>query len=66
MLTQFLIFAAALAALLVSARFFTSAAERLGEWFGMPPFVVGVFIVGVGTSLPELISSILAVQHGVS
>lgn len=66
MLTQFLIFAAALAALLVAARFFTSAAERLGEWFGMPPFVVGVFIVGVGTSLPELISSILAVQQGLS
>ncbi len=66
MLTQFLIFAASLAALLVAARFFTSAAERLGEWLGMPPFVVGVFIVGVGTSLPELISSILAVQQGVS
>jgi cation:H+ antiporter len=66
MLTQLLIFVAALAALLYSARVFTGAAEKLGAWLGMSPFVVGVFIVGVGTSLPELISSILAVRQDVS
>lgn len=66
MLTQLLIFAAALAVLLYAARVFTGAAEKLGAWLGMSPFVVGVFIVGVGTSLPELISSILAVRQGVS
>jgi cation:H+ antiporter len=66
MLTQLLIFVAALAALLYAARVFTGAAEKLGAWLGMSPFVVGVFIVGVGTSLPELISSILAVRQSVS
>jgi len=66
MLTQLLIFVAALAALLYAARVFTGAAEKLGAWLGMSPFIVGVFIVGVGTSLPELISSILAVRQGVS
>lgn len=66
MLTQLFIFAAALVVLLYSARVFTGAAEKLGAWLGMSPFVVGVFIVGVGTSLPELISSILAVRQGVS
>lgn len=63
---QLLIFAAALTVLLISARIFTSSAERIGVYFKMPAFVVGVFIVGIGTSLPELISSILAVRKSVS
>lgn len=66
MLIQFLIFFIALAALLFSAQLFTTAAEKLGAWLGMPSFIIGVFIVGIGTSLPELISSILAVNKGVS
>lgn len=66
MLSTLLIFAAALTALLVSARFFTDAAETLGKWMGLPAFVIGVFIVGIGTSLPELVSGILSVQQGVS
>lgn len=66
MLTQILIFGGALAVLLLSARFFTNAAERIGLYFKMSPFVVGVFIVGIGTSLPELISSVLSVTRSVS
>lgn len=66
MLSTLLIFAAALAALLISARFFTDAAENLGKWLQLPAFVIGVFIVGIGTSLPELVSGILSVQQGVS
>jgi len=66
MAIQFLTFFIALAVLLFAARIFTNAAEQLGAWFGMPSFVIGVFIVGIGTSLPELISSILSVQKGLS
>ncbi len=55
-----------LAVLLVSARFFTRAAENLGNWLNLPQFVTGIFIVGVGTSLPELMTGGLAVARGQS
>lgn len=66
MLLVFLTFVGSLAVLLVSARFFTVAAERIGLALGMSTFVVGVIIVGVGTSLPELISGLVSVSRGVS
>lgn len=63
---SYLIFFVALAGLLISARIFTSSAEEFGHYFGMPPLVVGIFIVGIGTSLPELVSAIVSVRSGVS
>jgi cation:H+ antiporter len=36
-------------------------AKKVGVIFGLSPFVIGVLIVGMGTSLPELASSIAAV-----
>lgn len=59
-------FALALALLLAAARFFTNAAQRVGLAFGMSPFVVGVFIIAIGTSLPELVASLLSVREGAS
>lgn len=61
-----LLFLLALVALQVAAHFFTGAAERLGLALGMSPFVVGVFIVAIGTSLPELVASLIAVSNGTS
>jgi len=55
-----------LAILLVAARFFTGAAERIGLAMGLSPFVVGVFIVAIGTSLPELVASLISVRAGAS
>jgi len=66
MAMQLLIFAASLALLVFSARFFTSAAEKIGDFLKMPQMVIGIFIVGFGTSLPELISGSLAVKQGTS
>lgn len=66
MLLQMLIFAGALSLLLLSARFFTQSAEIIGVYFKMPSFIVGVFIIGIGTSLPEMVSGSLSVAHGVS
>ena len=60
MLVSSSIFIVSLLILLLSARFLTRAAEILGLHFGMSPFVIGVFIVGIGTSLPELVAGILA------
>ena len=60
MLASSLIFIISLLVLIVSARFFTAAAEKLGLHLGMSTFVIGVFIVGIGASLSELIAGVLA------
>lgn len=40
--------------------------EKMGRAYGLSPFFVGVTIVGIGTSLPELASSVAAVFAGAS
>lgn len=50
-----------LAALIKASDYFTESAEKIGLFFGMSPFIVGVTIVALGTSLPELITCIIAV-----
>lgn len=60
------VFVAALAVLVKSADFFTDGAEEVGVYLGMPAYVVGVTIVAIGTSLPELVSSVIAVNRGAS
>ena len=55
------IFLVSLAALIKASDLFTEAAEKIGILLGLPAFVVGAIIVSIGTSLPELISSIIAV-----
>lgn len=47
--------------LVIASDYFVLGAEKIGLGFGMSPFLVGVFIVGIGTSLPELVSSIVSV-----
>ena len=55
------VLAAALLVLVKAADLFTDGAEAIGLALGLPPYVVGVTIVAVGTSLPELVSSVIAV-----
>ncbi|MCD6225506.1 sodium:calcium antiporter [bacterium] len=43
-----------LAALLISAEFLVKTAISLGEELKIPELILGVFILGVGSSLPEL------------
>jgi cation:H+ antiporter len=56
--------AVGLAVLVKAADWFTAAADQLGRSFGLSPFVIGVTIMAIGTSLPELVSSVLAVLRG--
>lgn len=60
----FLIFVISLAVLIKSSDLFVGAAEIIGLSFGLSAFLTGVLIVGVGTSLPELVSSIIATTKG--
>jgi len=53
-----LVFAISLALLVKSADWLLESSEKIGLKLGLTPFIVGVVIVGIGTSLPELISSI--------
>jgi cation:H+ antiporter len=65
-LSSLALFAASLAVLLAAARAFTHSAERIGFALGLSPFTVGVLIVSAGTSLPELVASVVAVNRGTS
>lgn len=60
------IFALSLAVLVKASDTFTNASEVLGVGIGLPPFVVGVTIVSIGTSLPELLSSLFGILQGAS
>lgn len=55
---------AALYVLIRGADLFVEGAKKIGASFGMSSFAIGVLIVGLGTSLPELASSVAAVFNG--
>lgn len=61
-----LVFLASLVLLIKSADWLLHSSEKIGLAIGLSPFIVGVTIVALGTSLPELISSMVAVFQGVS
>lgn len=58
------LFLVSIAAVIKAADWFLGAAERIGTYLKMPPFVMGVVLVGLGTSLPELATSLAAVLSG--
>jgi len=57
------IFAVSLTLLVKGASLFTKNSEKLGKILGMPQFIVGVLIVAVGTSLPELATSLASIVN---
>ena len=56
-----IIFIVSLIFLVKGADWFVESSEKLGLIIGLSPFIVGVTIVALGTSLPELITAIFAV-----
>jgi len=62
----FFIFIISLIVLVKSSDWLLVSSEKIGLALGMSPFVVGVIIVGVGTSFPELISSLAATIQNVT
>lgn len=54
---------ASLVVLVKSADIFTHSSERIGLYFGLSSFIVGATIVSVGSSLPELATSTLAILN---
>jgi cation:H+ antiporter len=64
MLTWSLIFIISLAVLVKSADYFTESSEKLGLIMGISPFLIGVTIIAIGTSIPELVTALFAVAEG--
>ena len=58
------IFVVSLGSLVWASGVFIAAAERIGLGLRMAPFVVGALVMGIGTSLPELVSSVYAALAG--
>ena len=64
LLIWIIVFVVSLAVLVKAADYFTKYSEKLGLALGIPQFIVGVTIVSIGTSLPELATSIVAIFNG--
>lgn len=58
------VFFIALLALVKGADWLLTSAEKIGLAIGLSPFIIGVTIIGIGTSVPELVSGIFAAYKG--
>lgn len=55
------VFVVSLLVLVKAADYFIESAEKIGLALRINPFIIGVTIVALGTSLPELVTSLIAV-----
>ncbi len=60
------VFVVSLFVLIKSSDYFLESSEQVGYKFGLSSFLIGALIVGFGTSLPELVSSVIAVYSNAS
>ena len=63
---DFLIFFAAMAALIYGADFIIKESERIALHFDISHFVIGATLIAFGTSLPEMAASMMASAQGKS
>ncbi len=59
-----LAFAAGIAGLAVASRFVVSGAEQIAVNLGIPELIVGLTIVALGTSAPEIVTTLVAALQG--
>ncbi|WP_111497252.1 MULTISPECIES: calcium/sodium antiporter [Marinobacter] len=64
MTLAFIAVIAGLALLVWSADRFVDGAAASARHFGMPPLLIGMVVVGFGTSAPEMVVSVLAASQG--
>ena len=64
MLVEALLFVAGLAALVAGADRAVTAAGDLALYYGLSAFFVGVTLISVGTSVPEMVTSVYAAYYG--
>jgi cation:H+ antiporter len=61
-----IVFIVSLILLVKGSDWLLQTAEKIGLSLGMSPFIVGVTIVAIGTSFPELITSFVAISSGIN
>jgi cation:H+ antiporter len=61
---QFLLIVCGLVLLVSGARFLVDGAVAIAQSLGVSEWFIGISIVAVGTSLPEIVSSIMAAKRG--
>ncbi len=59
-----ILFIVSLTVLVKGADWLIEGGEKIGLAFGLSPFIIGVTIVSIGTSFPELVSSLAATFQG--
>jgi cation:H+ antiporter len=64
MITAFVAIALGLALLVWSADRFVEGSASTARHFGMPPLLIGMVIVGFGTSAPEMVVSAISASQG--
>jgi len=64
MLLETLLFVGGLAALVAGADRAVTAAGDLALYYGVSPFFIGVTLVSIGTSVPEMVTSVYAAYYG--
>lgn len=50
--------------LVYSAEYFIEGASAIAVKFGMPKFLIGMLVIGIGTSAPEIVVSVLSAMAG--
>ena len=53
-----------LACLILAGRLFVTGASGIAEALGVHPYVIGALVVAIGTSLPELVTTLIARWRG--
>lgn len=64
MVTSLLLIACGVVLLVVGADALVSGASRVAQRFGIPPLIIGLTIVAIGTSMPEITVSTTAARGG--
>lgn len=64
MLIDFIVLAIGLVALVFAANWFVDGTSSIARNFGVSPLLVGLTIVGLGTSTPEVLVALLASVQG--
>jgi cation:H+ antiporter len=64
MLVEAALFLVGLAALIAGADRAVTAAADLALYYGVSPFFIGVTLISIGTSVPEMVTSIYAAYYG--
>lgn len=57
-------FSLGIVGVLIASEFLVNSAQFIARFFGVPPVVIGLTLVAIGTSIPEIATNIVAARKG--